>query len=297
VVEHFFEETGTYYRTNVFVPGRVTLVFVHGISGSSAAWAPYEERLKTQFNLLTYDLRGHGMSRKYTKRLDYAMARLVDDLRTLLAGLGIDRCVLVGHSFGVLIALEFLREHQDIVCGAVFVSGEFDAGRRLPAKLLKVLLKPVFALEYFPFRAAPGCHVDYGRYPNSGDWNVPRMLADVANTTWRIYWYCTEAAFTVHAENVLSDLRVPVRLVHGDRDTIFPVKNAFQMAARIRDADVVVLPGADHIIVLNRPGEVADAIATFAFSIAPQFSDEDMSRRDRGRTDRPSGSRGTGRCD
>ena len=263
MTEHVLEERGIYYRTNAFVPGRQTLVFVHGVSGSSSAWTPYEARFESSYNLLTYDLRGHGKSRKYPRCRDYAIPHFVEDLKAVLEHVGIDQCVLISHSFAVLIALEFLRGHQACVRGAVLLSADFDVGRPLPAKVLKTLLAPVTLLEWLPFHPRAGRHIDYARYPDSGDWHLPRMRADVGNTTWRVYLYCTKQAFAVHAEVLLVNIRVPVLLMHGRKDTIFSVDNARYMAARIPRAELVVLDDADHILVLNRPHQVGDTIERF----------------------------------
>ena len=143
MTEHLFEERGIYYRTNAFVSGRQTLVFVHGVSGSSSAWAPYEARFEHHYNLLTYDLRGHGKSKKYARCGDYAISQFVEDLKALLDYLAIETCVLVSHSFAVLIALEFLNVHQACVQSVVLVSADFDVGRHVPAKVLKALVAPV----------------------------------------------------------------------------------------------------------------------------------------------------------
>jgi non-heme chloroperoxidase len=268
VIADVLEEQGIYYRTNAFVSGRQTLVFVHGVSGSSSAWKRYEERFEPDYNLLSYDLRGHGKSRKYPRCADYAIPHFVEDLESLLFHLAIRTCVLISHSFATLIALEFLREHQACVQGAAFLSGEFDMGRHRPAKVLCGLLTPVALMERLPFHPRPGRHIDYARFPNSGDWNVPRILADLGNTTWRIYWYCAKAACAVHAEDMLNRIQLPVLLVHGKQDTIFPVQNSIDMATHLPSADLVVIDDADHILVLNRPQEVGDAIARFAHGLS-----------------------------
>jgi pimeloyl-ACP methyl ester carboxylesterase len=262
MIERFLAERGIYYRTNELVPDRPTLVFAHGVSGSSSAWRAYEARFETQCNVVTYDLRGHGKSVKYARYRDYAIRCFVDDLEALLAHLGIGSCVLVAHSFAVLIALAFLRSHQALVRGAVLVSADYDAGRRLPAKALNVALAPMALLDWVPFDPPPGVHIDYARYADSGDWNVRRMLADIGNTTWRVYLSCSRQAMTVHAEPWLPAIDVPVLLVHGERDTVFPIDSAKYMASRLPSAELVTLD-ADHIVVLNRPREVGDAIERF----------------------------------
>jgi pimeloyl-ACP methyl ester carboxylesterase len=272
MIERFLEERGLYYRTNTFVAKRQTLVFVHGVSGSSSAWRPYETYFESRFNVLSFDLRGHGRSRKFARYRDYAIPQFVDDLVALFEAAAVDGCVIVSHSFAVLLTLEFLRAHQSRVSAAVLVSSDYDVGRSLAAKVLKCALAPVGVMDLLPLRRDSGVHIDYTRFPQSGDWNVPRMLADIGNTTWRIYLYCSRQAFAVHARDLLPELRLPVLLVHGGRDSIFPVENAIVMSARIPHAELVVIDDADHIVLLNRPQQVAAAIDRFLGTRAPFVS-------------------------
>jgi pimeloyl-ACP methyl ester carboxylesterase len=263
VTEHFLTGRGIYYRCNVRDQGRRTLVFVHGVSGSSSAWRAYEGQFEHRYNLVSYDLRGHGRSRKYARLADYAVEHFVDDLTILLDHLAIQQCVIVGHSFAAVWLLEFLRVSAARVEAIALLSPDYDVGRSRKAKILGALLRPVGLLDYLPYRPRNGGHVDYTRYPMSGDWNARRMLADIRNTTLRVYLYCSRSIYTVKAESFLPRIGVPVLLVHGDRDSIFPVENSRSMACRIPRARVVVLEGADHILVLNHPDAVTRALDEF----------------------------------
>src|SRR5579859_2075215 len=97
--EDYLSERGIYYRTNDFKGGRPTLVFVHGLLGSSSAWAPYEKLLQGNYNILTFDLRGHGKSVRPLKYREYEVRYFVKDIAALLEHLHITECVLVSHSF------------------------------------------------------------------------------------------------------------------------------------------------------------------------------------------------------
>jgi len=44
--ESYFSKNNIYYRINEFQPGRPTLVFIHGLSGSSSAWLEYEKKFE-----------------------------------------------------------------------------------------------------------------------------------------------------------------------------------------------------------------------------------------------------------
>lgn len=76
-----------------------TLLFAHGISDSAACWLPIASRLAADGHaIVAYDARGHGRSSK--PESGYAIATLAEDLAGLVAALGLERPVLIGHSMG-----------------------------------------------------------------------------------------------------------------------------------------------------------------------------------------------------
>ncbi len=262
--EFFLESRGIYYRTNQLEAGRKTLVFVHGLSGSSSAWVRYENLFEKSCNVVTFDLRGHGKSAKPKRYDDYAMTNFADDLDALVAHLGLKGFILISHSFGTLIALEYLSRHQDAVEKIVFLSPDFAVKKRLVSQLIRPLLLVTGIFRLLPFKAAPGKHVDYGKYPGSGDWNIPRMIADVSNTTLRVYLYCTRQTYVPDWEDFLPEISKPTLIMHGAKDSIFPVRNSLIMDKKIKDTKLIILPESDHILVLNDFDEVARAIKDFA---------------------------------
>ena len=135
--EHFLESRGIYYRTNDWESGRNTLVFVHGLVGSSAAWKPFEEYFKDSCNVLTYDLRGHGKSLKPTAYDAYAIREHVTDLEELIRTLGVNKFTLISHSFGTLIALEYIAIHADTLEHIVFLSPSFSLNKIRKTRMVR----------------------------------------------------------------------------------------------------------------------------------------------------------------
>jgi pimeloyl-ACP methyl ester carboxylesterase len=60
-----------------------------------------------------------------------------------------------------------------------------------------------------------------------------------------------------------AGLRVPVRMLHGERDGVIPVEAAIATAARFPDARLTVLPGRGHALPHTAPGAVAALLAGF----------------------------------
>lgn len=84
-----------YYRSGG--EGR-TLVLAHGITDSGECWPRVAEALAPEFDVITYDARGHGRSE--TPRVPYSGVDQAADLAGLVAALGLDKPVAIGHSMG-----------------------------------------------------------------------------------------------------------------------------------------------------------------------------------------------------
>jgi pimeloyl-ACP methyl ester carboxylesterase len=90
------------------------LVMIHGLTGNLAVWhLKIIPMLEDRFEILTYDLRGHGYSE--VPPSGYFLDQMATDLGELLDELGIRRPTLVGHSFGADTALYFARRHPERV--------------------------------------------------------------------------------------------------------------------------------------------------------------------------------------
>ena len=150
------KRTGLYYRVNAFLPERETLVFVHGFSGSSSAWQPYEAALDSTYNLLTYDLRGHGYSPKSAKLNDYALAQNAEDLLALLDELHIVKPTVISHSYGALIMLQFVQHHQNRLAKLILCSGSYAPSQQPLGPLVKAFAVMGTALmQWLPFSLKP----------------------------------------------------------------------------------------------------------------------------------------------
>jgi pimeloyl-ACP methyl ester carboxylesterase len=268
--EHFLEDNKDpsahiYYRVNDSVDNRPTVLFIHGLSGSSSAWVEYENKFKDNYNVISYDLRGHGKSKRYDKYIDYQVSEFVNDIHILLKHLNIKKLFIVSHSFGTLFALDFVLQYQDMIEGVVFLSPNFNIDKKW---LGTVMLPVTKSLELLPSNSKTnikkvGRHIDYSKYLNSGDWNIPRMIDDVGNTGLKSYLFCTRQVCDFDRMELLKDLHVPVLIIHGKKDTIFPVKNSVNLVGKIKNLELLTLEKSDHILVLNNFKEVSSAIEKF----------------------------------
>ncbi|HWL90317.1 MAG TPA: alpha/beta hydrolase, partial [Actinomycetota bacterium] len=97
------------------------LLLHHGLASSQRIWDLMVSRLTRRFRVVTYDARGHGLSAKPSS--GYGFDRVVPDARAVIRSTKLRRPLIVGHSWGAMVALELAAQHPRAVRGTVLVDG------------------------------------------------------------------------------------------------------------------------------------------------------------------------------
>lgn len=201
------------------------ILLIHGWSQNHLSWAKqYGSSLAGEFRLIAYDLRGHGMSEAPLSPEHYTDPRLwTDDVETIIDELGLDRPVLVGHSYGGFLISDYVRAHGQAKIGGInFVSAVTTLGEGA----FGTLIGPGF-VEHFEgatandlptnIRAIRAFLRDLVAKPLSDDdfetalcWNMVVPAQVRANL----------AARAIDSDDVLRSLAVPVLVTHGRADTV-----------------------------------------------------------------------------
>lgn len=224
------------------------LVFVHGAGGSRLHWPSGLRRL-SGIRCLALDLPGHGQSPDGGEASIDDHARRLDEWRREL---GLQRAFLAGHSMGSAVVLMATLDTPEWVAGMALLG----AGARLPVnpQLLEGIADPgSFAetveriLGWSFGRRAPPRMVELARR---------RMIETGPAVLHRDFLACS--VFDVRAR--LEDLRVPTLVAWGAEDRMTPAGLSEELARSIPDARRVVIEGAGHMVMLEKPGDVEAAL-------------------------------------
>ncbi|TQN41393.1 pimeloyl-ACP methyl ester carboxylesterase [Blastococcus colisei] len=272
----------------------LTVVFVHGYTLSMASWTFQRRTLAAELatanghrpdaRLVFYDQRGHGASGRGAPEHS-TIEQLARDLaRVLETRAPRGPVVLVGHSMGgmTIMGLAALRPELfgSRVVGAALLStssgqlADLDFG--LPELLTRV-------------RAAviPVAAWTMRRRPVLAE-RTRRLAADVVSAATRSLSFASadvDPALVRYVDSMiagtpvdviaefypalagldetgsLEPLRViPTLVLTGDRDTMIPMQHSELILERLPDAEFVVVPDAGHMVLLEKPAEVTEAL-------------------------------------
>ena len=265
--------------------GRPTVVLVHGYTQEMAAWHYQRKALAADgHSLVLYDQRSHGRSGRGPTENAH-IDQLGDDLHRVL-----EECVptgpvvLAGHSMGgmTIMALADARPELfgDRVVGVALVStstgllAEVTFG--LPAAVLPVTRRVLPWLTRGmrrrpgPFERGRRVGTDLAflltRHGGFGSSDVSpavvemveRMTAATPVDVIAEFYDTFTTHDKLHALDVLKP--VPTLVVVGSADLLTPEEHSRTMAGALPDAELVVVPGAGHMVQLERPGDVTDAL-------------------------------------
>ena len=110
--------------------GGIPVLFVHSLAGNAMHWSSQLEHVRKERRAIAIDLRGHGLSEP-PKNGDYAIESLANDIDAVVNALGLQRFVLVGHSLGGTVSIEYASNHPEKVAGLLLADPSGDA-RKIP---------------------------------------------------------------------------------------------------------------------------------------------------------------------
>lgn len=233
--------------------GQHSLVLIHGAGESRLHWLPGLRRLEG-VDAYALDLPGHGRS---GGRGRDSIAAYRDLLAAFLDTLGLERAVLVGHSMGGAIALSFALRFPHRVEGMVLV-GSGARLRVLPAILEEILKDFDSTVEFI-------CGYAYG--PGASEELKKQGLEWMKQVSPEVLHGDFVACDAFDVMERLGEIQVPTLVICGTEDRLTPPRYSTYLRDHIPEAQLVLVEGAGHMVMLERPEEVEEAVARFLASL------------------------------
>lgn len=233
--------------------GPETLVFIHGLMLASPSWEAQVARFAGDYRVVTFDLRGQGLSAHVAAGLD--LDNLAADAVELIRALKVGPCHLVGFSMGTFVAMRVAARRPELVRTLTLIgpSAEAEEPANLPRYRLLIALVKLFGPRPFVrsmMRILFGDTFlnDAARRPEADRWRayLRRLPRDLHRA----------AAASAGRKAIVHELPrivAPTLIVSGEEDRPISPDRTRAVHAAIAGSRFVPVPGAGHAVMIERP--------------------------------------------
>ncbi len=244
------------------------ILFLHGITGSRRYWERKVRSLRREYHLVLPDLVGFGMSPK--PHVEYTIDLFRDSVRGLVEELGLaDRpIILVGHSLGGLIALEYAARHGSHVERMVLLSlprfGDPATAHAVfwrGSPHYRRLLNEHSLSETLAQFKRSGLEITL-RYLFRFPWAV---LIDSHKFTFKSLTSTLEhCLLNYQVDRILPRVpAIPTLLIHGEKDSVAPLRHVLDLPQRYPFMRLETIRGTGHHLFLTHTRQCLDRIVWF----------------------------------
>jgi pimeloyl-ACP methyl ester carboxylesterase len=257
-------------------------VLLHGFGDAACVWNYLAVRIMPEFRTVAMDFRGHGDS-DWDPETRYDTETLTADLTKILALLGFERMILIGHSLGAAVGIRFAADNAARVAGLIIV----DFGPELGEAGIDEVLRS--------FADTPRTFASADTY---ADWlTARRPLADPSQLRqlarcclrqspsqgWELK---SDAALATNSQisrlelsqgryrypelwPALERIKCPTLVIRGMGSGILPHDVAARMVERALSAGrLTTIGGAGHAVMLDNPSEFTSNVINFLATVA-----------------------------
>lgn len=230
------------------------VLLIHGVGGDAGNWDPIATRLRTRFDVMAMDLRGHGGSDLIRGPVD--VDDFARDAVQVLDDAGVGRCGVAGFSLGGAVALALALHFPERVDKLALIG---TVCGRSPQQQARALERVEYLRQHGTAALAEGNRERWfsDAFRRANPDVVDRRVAQVSASDTESYLRAFTIFCTAEFADRLHEIRAPTLVVTGEHDVAATPEMARAMGERIAGAQVHVLPKLHHSVLIEAPAQVA----------------------------------------
>jgi len=252
-----FNEIDTYYS----VSGKgYPIILIHHLAGNTKSWFNQISHLAKNYQVIAYDLRGHGRSAE--PKQAFTLDDLADDLFLLLKELRIGKCSIIGHSIGGMIAPLFALKRTSMVDALLIVSGASQplAGDKLAIYSVMREIARTKGMEALAEYRRSNNQIPSKITNNTVLWEHFKHL--YKETSVQGYIRMSEALATMpNLTSKMKEIRCPILGVVGDLDPVF--METMKILANNAHVSMKIMHDCGHFVMMEEPVQFNNTITNF----------------------------------
>lgn len=244
----FCDGDSIYYEYTETSKNNDTIIFIHGVGLDHQTWDDFLPLFENDYNLLRYDLRGHGKSSRGDKTISWET--IYEDLLLLIQTLNIQSFHLIGHGFGCNIATKFALINSDIVKSMILLSfaavyptsaaEKLGGIRKVQYKMESMVSVGERVIEFAT------------RLPKNSE-QFQKLVAPYAKVSVDVYFHIYELMMQSKSAEYLKHIQVPSLILAGEVDPIYPTFLSSISALYLPKSHFLVVPKASNMMYIDQP--------------------------------------------
>jgi len=263
--DEFYLDTADGTRLRTIADGSGSpVVFAHGLRVTSTEWNLIAEKVRHDgHRVIGFDQRGHGGSTTGSDGI--GSRQMASDYAAVLEHYDVTDGVLVAHSMGAFLAIQFLLDHPELAAmrlkGAVLVSpfaGDLASGS--PVADLQLALSKTGATDFVLKNPVYGTLFASALFGTKAPSQLEACRRELSDHQDKVLFPIFEAFFNESNYGRLAEINLPVRVICGTADLATPPEHAERVAAGIPGATLTWVDGAGHALNWEAINEVVGEV-------------------------------------
>ena len=231
-----------------------SILLMHGSGLTHIVWSLHEQFYASQgFNVLSVDLPGHGNSEGPSLE---SIEKISNWVKSLINVLGIKKIIIIGHSQGSLIGIDFASRYPDLISSLVLVAGTYkmpvnqdliDYAEAGDEKAVLLMMK--WGYE--------GSKAFIGGNPVKKIINSSREIREILAVDLNA---CNNYK---DGKDSLEKINCPTLCIFGDLDKMVPLEVGNKMAAMIKNSEKKIIDNCGHMIIFEKAFEMRKLVKEF----------------------------------
>jgi pimeloyl-ACP methyl ester carboxylesterase len=256
------------------------MLMLHGFPEFWYSWRHQIPEFAKDYKVVALDLRGYNKSDKPQEQSAYVMSEFIKDVEGVIKGLGYNRCVLVGHDWGGMIAWCFAYAHPEMLERLIVLNiphpAKFAQGLRTPQQLLRSSYIFLFQLPFLPElliqssdyqaieSAFKGMAVNKSAITKADIEAYKNAASRRGALTAMLNYY--RSAFTTFFRQDWTLLEVPTLMIWGEDDTALGKELTYGTEEYVRYFKIRYISNCSHWVQQEKPELVNQYMREFLAS-------------------------------
>lgn len=246
------------------------MLMLHGFPEFWYSWRHQIPEFSSSYKVVALDLRGYNKSDKPQQQSAYVMSEFIKDVEGVIQGLGYDRCVLVGHDWGGMIAWCFAYAYPEMVEKLIVMNiphpAKFAEGLRTPQQLMRssyafffqLPVLPELLIQWSDYKAIEfafkGMAINKSAFSSQDIEAYKNAASRRGALTAMLNYY--RNAFSNMGKQSWGILQVPTLMIWGEEDTALGKELTYGTQEYVKDFQIRYIPNCSHWVQQEEPALV-----------------------------------------